>query len=69
MQKLVLEQDSKRYVPSVPTHFYQVDPKEGKEKITLILFPVCFIIFFSIIFITEICSTTRKDFLRPEEVV
>ena len=29
IQKLVLEQDAKRYVPVVPTHFYHVDPKEG----------------------------------------
>ena len=29
IQKLVFEQDAKRYVPDVPTHFYHVDPKEG----------------------------------------
>ena len=29
IQKLVLEQDAKRHVPIVPTHFYHVNPKEG----------------------------------------
>ena len=32
MQRLVLDQDAKRHVPTVPTHFYHVDPKEGKSS-------------------------------------
>ena len=36
MQKLVLEQDAKRHVPMVSTHFYQVDPKEGKLYLCII---------------------------------
>ena len=63
MQKMVLEQDAKRYVPVVSTHFYHIDPKEG----TAILSSKCNIFHFKFI-PTELCSTTRRDFIRPEEV-
>ena len=29
MQKIVVEQDSKKHVPLQPTHFFHLDPSEG----------------------------------------
>ena len=63
MQKMVLEQDAKRHVPVVSTHFYHVDPKEG-TAIQCSKYHVFHLKFIP----TELYSTTRRDFIRPEEV-
>ena len=65
MQRMVLEQDAKRRVLVVPTHFYQVNPTGGRctEIICYVQCHVAVLFFYT----TEFCSTTRKDFIRPEE--
>ena len=70
MQKLVLEQDAKRHVPMVSTHFYQVDPKEGKHRAAAChsVMLLLLIVYDGAFNVSDICSTTRTDFIPPEEV-